>query len=213
MSQTVLSSKPHKRKRRTKAEIETLKAALYDIGREVQPSGVRNIFYQMTVRGLIDKTEAEYDVPLMPAVGFSSLTFLHETAINIKDIGKPTYIYCFGDFDPSGVIITRNIEKRLEEFGAEFTFERVAVNEEQIKQYSLPSRPTKRHKKNTHAKNFDSDVSVEIDAFHPSTLRQLVRDCIEQHIDDFQLEQLRAVECAELDTLDSIEDMLGGADR
>ena len=31
------------------------------------------------------------------------MTFIYEAAEQIKDIGKQTYIYHLGDFDPSGV--------------------------------------------------------------------------------------------------------------
>lgn len=46
--------------RRTKNEIENLKAALYEITEEIEPASVRQVFYQMVSRGFIDKTEAEY---------------------------------------------------------------------------------------------------------------------------------------------------------
>jgi hypothetical protein len=46
--------------RRTKQEIATLKAALFDITKEIQPATVRGIFYQMEVRGFIEKSDDEY---------------------------------------------------------------------------------------------------------------------------------------------------------
>jgi hypothetical protein len=41
--------------------METRHAAIYDIVEEIQPCGVRQAFYQTVVRGLMDKTEADYD--------------------------------------------------------------------------------------------------------------------------------------------------------
>ena len=51
---------------------------------------------------LMEETEV-YDVPLMVARGYSSISFLHSAAMAIKAIGKPAYIFHFGDLDPSGV--------------------------------------------------------------------------------------------------------------
>ena len=43
------------------------------------------------------------DVPLMVTRGCSSLSLLHGAAQYIAAVGVPTYIYHFGDHDPSGV--------------------------------------------------------------------------------------------------------------
>src|SRR5262249_57538412 len=45
----------------------------------------------------------EYDVPLYPARGYSSITFLHDAALDIAALEVPVDIYHFGDFAPSGV--------------------------------------------------------------------------------------------------------------
>src|SRR5262245_33119892 len=58
---------------------------------------------------LMEETET-YDVPLMVAKGYSSISFLYASASVIKATGKPTYIYHFGDLDPSGVDAARDIE-------------------------------------------------------------------------------------------------------
>lgn len=44
-----------------------------------------------------------YDVPLMVARGYASLSFLHGSADYIGTLDVPAYVYHFGDFDPSGV--------------------------------------------------------------------------------------------------------------
>jgi hypothetical protein len=50
-----------RRKRRKKSEIATIKKALFDILEADHPQTVRQVFYQMIVRGLVGKTEQEYD--------------------------------------------------------------------------------------------------------------------------------------------------------
>jgi hypothetical protein len=79
--------------------------------------------------GVILPVTAEYDVPLMVARGYASLSFLHCAAEAI-----PAYIYHLGDFDPSGVNAGEKIEETLRELAphAEIHFERLAVTPEQI---------------------------------------------------------------------------------
>jgi hypothetical protein len=49
-----------KRDRRTKAEINKIKAAIIDILAESHPQTVRQVFYALTVRGAVGKLESEY---------------------------------------------------------------------------------------------------------------------------------------------------------
>ena len=49
-----------RRKRRTKAEIERIKASVYDLVAEHKPMSVRQVFYQLVSRRLIDKDESQY---------------------------------------------------------------------------------------------------------------------------------------------------------
>ncbi len=96
--------------------------------------------------GVLFRVTDEWGVPLMVTRGFASLSYVHNAAETIERVGKPTHIYYFGDYDPSGVEIDRNLERRLREFApySEIHFERVAVRREQIEEFDLPTRPTKR---------------------------------------------------------------------
>jgi hypothetical protein len=71
------------------------------------------------------------------------------------------------------------------------SFTRVAGTEDQIADRDLPARPTK--KSDTRSKGFEGD-SVELDAIPLDRLRQLARDCIEQHVDQHQLSVLQKTE-------------------
>ncbi len=303
--------------RRTKAEIEYLKAHLYHIVKAMKPMTVRQIFYQAVSLGLIAKSEQEYkgtvvrlltqmrrndelpwqwiadntrwmrkpnthndlktmleesqelyrralwrdqdayveiwlekdalsgvlydvtsewDVPLMVTRGYPSYSYLAQAAQTIAATDKPTYLYYFGDHDPSGVDIPRHVNSELRELankaflandpekaafnlaaasvfgsglfgdGPEIHFKRVAVLPEQIVDLDLQTRPTK--KTDTRAKNFKGE-SVEVDAIHPDTLREMVRKCIIQHIDDEILENTHRIEQAERETLSEVIEGLG----
>jgi hypothetical protein len=149
---------------------------------------------------LMEETKV-YDVPLMVAKGYSSITFIHAAAKAIEAKGKPAYIYHFGDLDPSGVDAARDIEAKLRRYapGAEIHFERPAVTREQVEQWNLPTRPTKQS--DTRAKKFGSATSVELDAIPARQLREIVRGCIERHVDQHQLQILRTAEESERELL------------
>jgi len=151
---------------------------------------------------LYDETE-RWDVPLMVTRGYPSLSFLYSAADCIRSQRKPTCIYFFGDYDPSGVDIGRTVEKNLRDFSPDSNlyFERVAVNPRQIEEWNLPTRPTK--KTDTRAKNFKGD-SVELDAIPAKKIRQMVSECILQHLDEGTLEGIAMTERAEKETFENI---------
>ncbi|MGO9156995.1 hypothetical protein [Mycobacterium sp.] len=158
------------------------------------------------IRGVVSPITAEYDVPLMISRGFSSETFLYETAEDINEEGCPAVIYQLGDHDPSGVAAWDDIQRKLRDFvddGIDVTFERIAVTPEQITELALPTRPTKQS--DTRAAKFDGE-SVEVDAIPSSALRDLVRDAIEQWIDREALRLTKIAERSEREILTRIAD-------
>jgi hypothetical protein len=265
-----------RRVRSTKAEVEARRTALFDIIEAGRPMTVRQVFYQATVHGLVEKAESGYakvqtdltvmrragklsydwladntrwqrkpqtfdsveqalketaafyrkslwtdadayveiwlekdalsgvvypvtslyDVPLMVARGYASLSFLHSAAEYINSLDVPAYIYHLGDFDPSGVNAGEKIEQTLREMApdADIVFERMAVSEQQIADWEPPTRPTKAS--DSRAKGF-GDISVELDAIEPNRLRVLVQEAIEQHLPQEQFEVLKAAEESE----------------
>ena len=155
---------------------------------------------------LFDITD-EWDVPLMVTRGYASLSFLHHAAKTIKRQDKPTFLYYFGDLDPSGADIPRAVEEGIREFApeADIEFERVAVTRKQIDRLNLPTRPTKAT--DSRSSRFEGN-SVEVDAIEPGILRLLVREAITRHIDPTALEQLRLIEQQERATLGRVLDHL-----
>jgi hypothetical protein len=139
----------------------------------------------------------------MVSRGYSSLSYLHGAAMEINYINKPTYIYYFGDYDPSGRDIPRDIETKLRTFApnAEIHFEIVGVTPEQIETLNLQTRPTK--KTDTRCKNFEGE-SVEVDAIAPNILRSMVKKVIEKHIDEHQLFQSKLIEREEQEMMRSV---------
>jgi hypothetical protein len=163
--------------------------------------------------GIIWDAASEYDVPIETSKGMPSLTQIWGTAcavINAARKGKRSYIYQFGDHDPTGCLIPKSLELRLRQFCAKYdcTFpvvERIALTKEQIRRYRLPTRPTKREG-NTHARDF-AGRSVELDALPSRILRRMVTECIERHITPEALSALRASEESEREAIHQFADM------
>lgn len=281
---------PIKRVRATKAEMEERRAALYAIVSEMRPMTVRQIFYQASVRGLIEKTEGgydkiqstlsamrwsgeisfdwiadatrwvrkprtftsveqaiaytaqtyrrslwadadvyleiwlekdalagvviditdDYDVPLMVAKGYSSLSFLHSAAEVMATKRKPCHVYHFGDHDPSGVNAGAKINETLCRLApnADIRFARIAVTEEMIEHYKLPSRPTKTS--DSRSKSWTGGDSVELDALPPNELRALVEGCILMHVDRHALRLIEVAEASERTLIKGLVGMLEG---
>jgi hypothetical protein len=114
--------------------------------------------------------------------------------------GKTTIVLYFGDFDPSGVDIERDLTKRLEKYDAgDFRVERIALTKDQIVTYDLPPIPVK--KSDVRTPGFVSsfgDKAVELDALDPNVLKLLVSRAISSHIEldlwrkkEEQIEDLR----------------------
>ena len=286
----VYAASPIKRHRATKAEVERRRERLYQIVEAMKPMTVRQVFYQATVRNIVEKSEAGYnkvqtdlvlmrragempfdwladntrwqrkprtfgsveqalqdtarlyrkalwadvevycevwlekdalagvvlpttalyDVPLMVARGYASLSFLHSAAEHINGLEVPVYIYHLGDFDPSGVNAGEKIEETLRQMApaAEIHFERLAVNPEQIGAWRLPTRPTKAS--DSRARGF-GDISVELDAIEPETLRALVQNAIEDHLPQHQFKVLKAAEESERTLIRQLVDGLEAA--
>jgi hypothetical protein len=164
--------------------------------------------------GLIWDVASDYDVPVLPSKGMASLSAIHETVKTIErawDAGKSTTIYQFGDHDPSGVVIPSSMQRRFAQLcGARNVpapqVVRVALTTQQIAQFNLPTRPTKREG-NPHAKGFEGE-STELDALPVAELRRLVRKCIERHIDPGALAVLREAEASEREILEGIADRM-----
>jgi hypothetical protein len=143
---------------------------------------------------------AEFDVPLMVARGYASLSFLHDAAQAIAAEERPAHIYHLGDYDPSGVDAANKIEATLRAFApsADITFTRLAVLPEQITAWNLPTRPTKAT--DSRAKGFGT-ITVELDAIEAPRLRDIVRDAIERHLPARRLATIKAAEESERELL------------
>jgi len=152
------------------------------------------------LRGVLSQVTYQYDVSLMVARGQLSRTAIYEASKRYKTKSdKECYLYYCGDFDPSGLSIYDSIKKRLGDFGISINFERIALTEEQIEKYKLPSDPGKKSDPNYNkfVSLYDSDMVVELDSLPPDVLRDIIKDCITKNINNGLLAQVQEEEEAE----------------
>ena len=56
-----------------------------------------------SIAGVIEADCEEFAISLFPAGGFSSVTFIYESALEINEtVEKPVVIFFIGDYDPAG---------------------------------------------------------------------------------------------------------------
>ena len=152
------------------------------------------------LRGVLSQVTYQYDVSLMVARGQLSRTAIYEASKRYKTKSdKECYLFYCGDFDPSGLSIYDSIKKRLGDFGISINFERIALTEEQIEKYKLPSDPGKQSDPNYNkfVSLYGSDMVVELDSLPPDVLRDIIKDCITKNINNGLLAQVQEEEEAE----------------
>lgn len=90
-----------------------------------------------------------------------------------------------GDHDPSGIDMTRDIQERLEMFGADVYVKRVALTMEQIETYNPPPNPAKLtdSRCGKYIENFGYE-SWELDALEPKMLTNLITEQVTMYRDD-----------------------------
>lgn len=138
--------------------------------------------------GVFASVASELKVVSFPNRGYTSVTMLKEAAERLDDAESDPIILYFGDFDPSGQDIERNIREKLNEtFGVDVEVERVALTREQIDKHQLPPQFAK--KSDSRYEDFvreHGDMAVELDALDPSLLRDLIRESVEELFDEEQ---------------------------
>lgn len=152
---------------------------------------------------LVIDTTVAWDVALMVSRGQSSATFLWnaaQVAIAAWENGIETFIYALYDRDAGGRRAARAIEHDLAEHapGVPIHFELLAVTDEQVRKWGLPTRPAK--KSDPEEAKFDGRA-VELDAIPPDQLIQLVENAIVGHIDAGAWQVQQAVEREEREGL------------
>jgi len=134
-----------------------------------------------SLSGVLLPITQKYHVRLMVNRGYSSITAMYEAS---ERMGEDPLILYFGDHDPSGLDMIRDIEDRLYEMGTPVTVEPVALTMAQIRHYNPPPNPAKLS--DTRSPHYVAQYgyeSWELDALPPDVLSELVEEAILSRID------------------------------
>lgn len=141
--------------------------------------------------GVIQGVCQENDVPYFSCRGYTSLSEMWGASMRLRrwiKAGQTPFIIHFGDHDPSGIDMSRDILSRLRDtFLSDCRFKRVALTMAQVEEYNPPPNPAKvtdsRFKK---YRDKYGDESWELDALDPPKFRQLIEDQLATVRDDSQ---------------------------
>lgn len=138
--------------------------------------------------GVFEPVCQELDVPVFSCRGYTSQSEAWVAGRRLRTWlahGQTPVILHFGDHDPSGIDMTRDIIDRLELYGGSpIKVERVALNRDQVDEYGSPPNPAKttdsRYAKYVEVHGEDS---WELDGLEPTVLARLVKETVEQYRD------------------------------
>lgn len=140
--------------------------------------------------GVIEGVCRELDVPYFACRGYVSQSEQWRAGkrahVNHHVHRQETVVLHFGDHDPSGIDMTRDNDDRLRMFAGRGapTVERIALNMDQVEEYSPPPNPAK-----VTDSRFEGylaeygDECWELDALEPKVIDQLIRTHVDNHRD------------------------------
>lgn len=132
--------------------------------------------------GVFSRVASELDIDYFSCKGYTSLSEMWRAANRMRayyKAGQIPVIIHFGDHDPSGIDMTRDIFDRLAMFKGGLEVERLALNYNQVQKYNPP--PNYAKVTDTRAKVYIQKYgkeSWEVDALNPKILSDLVRDFV-----------------------------------
>jgi hypothetical protein len=155
-----------------------------------QPTYVEVWYEKDALMGVFERVANEWRVPFFSCRGYTSDSEVWGAAQRLRAIQRGTVrgiknaartrdivILHFGDHDPSGLDMTRDIRDRLALFGATVDVRRLALNMPQVEEHSPPPNPAKETDSRFAGYQAEyGDESWELDALNPTILSGLVRE-------------------------------------
>lgn len=165
-----------------------------------QPNRIEVWVEKEALAGVFARVCNRLDVSYLSCRGYTSQSEMWRAARRLnryEQADQSTVILHFGDHDPSGLDMTRDIRDRLQVFECPVTVMRIALNMDQIEQYDPPPNPAKvtDSRAQAYIKQF-GDQSWELDALEPAVLEQLVEDYVADFRDDDRWETRASYEMA-----------------
>lgn len=126
--------------------------------------------------GVLKPIAQDHHITLMVNRGYSSQSALYESMLRFTGkSNREQVILYLGDFDPSGEDMVRDIQDRMDMFGASVQVEKIALTLGQVQKYNPPPNPAKL----TDPRSMEfvakyGASSWEVDAIEPSELGRIV---------------------------------------
>ena len=156
------------------------------------------------LRGAFKDILSEINVPIVPNNGWSSKIYTQKNIDRLVahkrgnagngEGPKEVYVLYFGDYDPTGLRMSDNIERDFEKHG--INFERVGLNKQHISEYSLDHlrnpdpEVMKKLKKDANREIFKAQnngelFQIELDALQKSEqqFKSLILDAVNKYYD------------------------------
>lgn len=158
---------------------------------------------------VIGRAARTWDLNYFACKGYTSESAMWSAAMRLKDKeddGKGTIVLHLGDHDPSGIDMTRDIQDRLNDFGAGTEVIRLALNMDQVDAYQPPPNPAKMT--DSRAEGYVAAYgyeSWELDALNPELLNRVILDAVDPYLDMGVWEESTARLDAEREALAKIE--------
>lgn len=139
--------------------------------------------------GVIERVCQDNDVPFCSCRGYTSQSEMWRASQRLRRYdrdGQTPVIFHFGDHDPSGIDMSRDIDERLQTFMGGVEFHRIALNMDQVDLYSPPPNPIKMtdsRSSNAGGTGYVDkfgDECWELDALNPPVIVQLIQDEIDK---------------------------------
>lgn len=160
--------------------------------------------------GVIQPTCSRFRIDYFACRGYSSQSEAYAAGKRLArfvDAGYRVLVLHLGDHDPSGLDMTDDNRKRLAMFsGQSIEFRRIALNMNQIEQYSPPPNFAKESdsRTNKYRETYATDSSWELDALEPKVIDALIASHVEPMIDRAKWDATMAREKAEREVLEGV---------
>lgn len=174
-----------------------------------QPCNIEIWTEKDAVSNILKRVSVYYHTRLMVNRGYTSCSAMYEAYNRVEEApnDEGSIILYVGDHDPSGLDMLRDIEERLEEFGADGMFKMVpvALTMAQIEKFKPPPNPAKISdpRAGWYIREF-GDMSWELDALPPEVLEKIVKKAVLDHLDSNKFEEMLIQESTDKQKITSL---------
>lgn len=172
------------------ADIVDAAASQYKIDKwKEQPNHIEVMVEKQALEGVLIPVCRKLDVTFRANKGYTSQSMMYRLGKDLAEIhgtGKDIHVLYFGDHDPSGLDMDRDVAERLLLFsGLSVSFERLALKYAQVQILNPPENPAKitDSRAKQYIKMYGAS-SWELDAVEPKELARLVEAAVVNLRDD-----------------------------